>query len=320
AGPNRARALIRGRYALEGTESMEAWIVFTVVAASVQAARTALQRQLKARLKTNSITFVRYFYGLPFALAYLAAVMGATGETPSDPDPVFLLYCLGAGVAQIVATSLLIQLFSYRNFAVGTTYSKTEVIQTALFGLVFFGAALSARAFAGILVSLAGVIVLSAVREKGGWRELLLGWTSRAAGIGLASGACFAFAALFIREAAHTLPEGGFLFRAAFVLAVMVVMQTVILGAYILWRTPGEYRLIVRSWRTSGLAGFLSLAGSALWAIALTLENAAHVRALGQVELILSLAISHLVFREHTRKTEILGMAVIAGGILLIVW
>jgi len=298
---------------------VELWIPFTVAAASVQAARTALQRHLKARLKTNSITFVRYFYGLPFALAFLAAVMGATGDRPPAPDATFLLLCLGAGIAQIVATSLLILLFSYRNFAVGTTYSKTEVIQTALFGLAFFGAALSPRAFAGILISLAGVVVLSAVREKGGWRELLLGWTSRAAGIGLASGACFAFAALFIREAAHTLPDGGFLFRAAFVLAVMVVMQTVLLGGYILWRTPGEYPLILRSWRTSGLAGFLSLAGSALWAIALTLENAAHVRALGQVELILSLLISHLIFRERTRASEVLGMAVIVGGILLIV-
>lgn len=298
---------------------MEAWIVFTLLAATFQAARTALQRHLKGQLKTNSITFIRYFYGLPFALIFVGGAAYVEPGPIPGPTVAFLLYCLAAGLAQIVATSLLIQLFSYRNFAVGTTYSKTEVIQTAALGIVLFGAPLSLAGMGGILVSLAGVILISATRSEAGLRGLLLGWTSRAAAMGIASGACFAFAALFIREAAHILDGGTYLLRAALVLIYMVVMQAVLLGAYIAVRDRSEFPLILRSWRQSGLAGFLSLAGSALWAIALTLQTAAYVRALGQIELILSLLISYLLFHEKTRPTELAGMAVIVAGILLVI-
>ena len=40
-------------------------------------------------------------------------------------------------LAQIGATFLLIHLFSYRNFAVGTAYSRTEPAQAAIFALAF---------------------------------------------------------------------------------------------------------------------------------------------------------------------------------------
>ena len=43
-------------------------------------------------------------------------------------------------VAQIAATALLLRVMTERNFTLGVAYSKTELIQVAVFGLVFLGA------------------------------------------------------------------------------------------------------------------------------------------------------------------------------------
>ena len=58
-------------------------------------------------------------------------------SAPAGTVPTISLAFLGlvtiAGVAQIVATSLMIHAFSLRNYAVGTVYSKTETVFVALF-------------------------------------------------------------------------------------------------------------------------------------------------------------------------------------------
>jgi uncharacterized membrane protein len=50
----------------------------------------------------------------------------------------------------------------------------------------------------------------------------------------------------------------------------------------------------------------------------MTLENAAYVRTLGQVELILSLLTSYIVFKERSTRYEIFGMALIVAGIVIL--
>ena len=64
-------------------------------------------------------------------------------------------------LAQIIATALLVYIFSFRNFAVGTTFSKTETIQTAVFGMVVLGETISLPATFAILISLVGVMMIS---------------------------------------------------------------------------------------------------------------------------------------------------------------
>ena len=64
---------------------IELWIPVTVLAATIQAARTTVQKHLKGTLRTNSITFARYFYGLPFVLLYLAVVAGLSGAVLPAP-------------------------------------------------------------------------------------------------------------------------------------------------------------------------------------------------------------------------------------------
>jgi len=50
----------------------------------------------------------------------------------------------------------------------------------------------------------------------------------------------------------------------------------------------------------------------------MTIENAAHVRALGQIELVFTFIASVMVFRERTNPTEIVGILLVIGGILVL--
>ncbi len=56
------------------------WAVFTIIAAAAQTVRNATQRELTATLGTVGATHVRFLFGFPFALVFLAGVMLALGQ------------------------------------------------------------------------------------------------------------------------------------------------------------------------------------------------------------------------------------------------
>src|SRR3546814_19623421 len=77
-------------------------------------------------------------------------------------------------------------------------------------------------------------------------------------------GAFLGASVVFFRGAALALGDGEVIMRAAFALAVSLVMQTVIMGAYLLLREPGQMTAILRHWKPSlavGVAGFLASVG-----------------------------------------------------------
>jgi drug/metabolite transporter (DMT)-like permease len=296
----------------------ELWVPITVVAAFLQFARTALQKSLRAQLSVNGATFVRFFYGFPLAIVYLLALRFAAELELPAVSPLFFAYCLVAAVAQIVATSLLIHLFSLRNFAAGTTYSKTEAIQTALFGIVILGEPLTWGGFLAILVGVVGVMALSLVGARASMRNLLLAWTERAAVIGIAAGGLFAITAVAIRAAALSLGGEGFLIQAALTLMVVTVLQTALLGAYLGLREPAQLGRVLSTWRKSALVGIMGVVGSAGWFTAMTLQNAAYVRTLGQIELVFTFVATHYLFRERIHRAEVLGVALVVLSIVLL--
>lgn len=296
----------------------ELWVPITLVAVVFQTGRTALQKHLTAELTTSGVTFVRFLFGTPLALIYLGALLSVTGAPAPAPHGRFIVLAVIGGAGQIVGNFLLIRLFAHRNFAVGTTYSKTEAVQTALFGLVFFGEALSLAGFSAIVVSVVGVMMISVTHDRANLRGLLAGWTSRVALIGLASGAGFAVATVAIRAASLSLGMEGFLVPAAYTLVWVTALQFVIMGAYMLYREAGQFRKIFRNFRYSFLVGLSGVLGSVAWFNAMTLENAAYVRTVGQIELVLSLLISYMVFKERSTRYEIIGMVLIVFGILIL--
>ena len=297
---------------------MELWVPITLAAAFMQNLRSALQKHLKASLSTSGATFCRFVYAAPFALLYAAVLGEGYGFEWPAPNPRFVLFSMLGGLTQITATALLVYLFSLRNFAVGTTYSKTETVQTAVFGLVILGEPVSSTAAIAIAISLVGVMSISAAKSHLTLRNLLLGWTGRAAFIGMLSGTFFGLSAVAYRAAALSLGGEGFLMQAAFTLACVVVFQTAVMAVWIRAREPGELTRVVRGWRVASLVGISGVIGSIGWFTAMTLENAAYVRAVGQVELVFTFIASYFFFRERSTALEVAGILLIVGGIVIL--
>lgn len=299
--------------------TMEAWIPLTIFAAFCQNLRSALQKRLQAGLSTTGATFVRFGYAFPLAIGYTFFLHLGLGHELPAATARFTSFAVIGGVAQILGTALLLYVFTLRNFVVGTTYSKTEAVQAAVFGIVVLGEPISTMAAVGVLVSLAGVVFLSAAHDDGGIPGVLRGLTSRSALGGMASGSFFGLAAVAYRGASLALDGGTVPIRAAFTLATVTTLQTLLMAAYMSWREPGELGRCGRAWRVGAWVGLAGMLASAGWFTAMTLQNAAYVRALGQVELVFTFAASLLFFGERTNPTEALGIALVVGGLLVLV-
>ncbi len=294
------------------------WIPVTVGAAAAQTARNAAQRSLTGELGTLGATLVRFLYGLPFAALWLAAVLGFAGGALPSPGAAFWGWVLLGGLSQIAATAFLLRGMQERNFALGVAYSKTEVVQVALLGVVFLGDLLGLTASLAVACGTLGVLMLSPADPERPWRALLAGLATRPALLGLAAGAGFALASVGYRGATLALPGTGFLLAAAFALLAAQLVQSLVLGGWLAWREPAVAGQVLRAWRVSLLAGFMGAVASAGWFTALAIEPAAHVRTLGLIELLFAAAVSLRVFREHLSRRELAGMALLALAIAAI--
>lgn len=295
------------------------WIPITVFASFVQAIRTAAQKHLTAELTTISTTFVRFLFGLPFVLAYLWALKTYFQvEIPPLPGNFYAIVAL-AGLAQIVATALLVYLFGLRNFAVGTTYARTEAFLTAMIGAAFFGEAIVLFGWVGVFISVVGVVLITIAKTGVRGRQLLTLLRDKAAWIGILSGACFAVASLSIRKGNLILGVENFLFTAAVTLSVMLIMQTAAMFVYLLVTKPRQFLVIARNWKVCVLVGITSMMGSSAWATAFALQNASYVKALAQVEFVFTLAASFWFFKEQSSSKELVGMALVVLGIVVLV-
>jgi drug/metabolite transporter (DMT)-like permease len=290
---------------------MELWIGLTIAAAFLQTLRSSLQKRATGTLSVNGASYMRFCYALPFVWCFLSLLL-LERTLPVLPGE-FFVFCLVGGVAQIIGTAALVGSFSHGNFALGTTFSKTEVVLTALVGAVLFSEHLSWLQWAGIGVSFLGVALLSV---RGGLKNIAT--DQRALALGVLAGAGFAISAVCYRAAALSLPSGDFLLRAGATLAITVSLQSVLMGLFLKVREPGELKRVLVNWRSGIWVGLVGAAASAGWFTAMTLVNAALVRALGQVELLFSFAISIWFFRERVQGAEIAGAVLVVLGIWLL--
>ncbi|MGB3245251.1 MAG: DMT family transporter [Sulfitobacter sp.] len=294
------------------------WIVVTLLAATFQTVRFMLQKQLAtSTLTAAGATFSRFLYSAPFILILLAGYLGITGKALPAIQTPFWAYGLAGGAAQIAATVCVVLLFKQRNFAVGITFKKTEVIQTVLVGWIVLGEGVSALGFGAIALGVAGLLLLSGGPEAKGFH--LRDFRNRAAGLGIASGFLFAISAVSYRGATLSVLDDDPILRAAVTLAVVVCMQTAIMVVWLGWRERGEMARVWAARRVAVWIGLTSMAGSFCWFVAFTVQNAAYVKALGQVELILSVAATTLFFHEKISTREAAGMSVLVASIVMLV-
>ena len=298
---------------------MPVWLPVTITAALFQCWRTAVQQKLRGVLSVNAASFIRYLYGAPTALLLLLLAMAATGDPLPAPNLRFLLDCIACGLLQILATVLLIMAFGFRNFAVGTAYSKTDAMQTAIVALIVLHEALHPLAWFGIALGVSGVMTLSLAGRGLHPRALLAASVQPAALCGLGAGFFFAVTAVFIKLANQALAGPSIMLRALVVLVVTNTVQTLMQGAWLAWREPEELRKSITAWRSASWAGTLSAAGSACWFTAFALAPVGLVRAVGQVEIVFTLLFSRFYLKETLRPADIAGLALVVCGVLLIV-
>ena len=294
------------------TDTSWLWALFTVIAAASQTVRNATQRGLTATLGTAGATHVRFLFGLPFAVLFLAAVMIASGAAPPRPPAMFWPWVLDGALAQIAATALMLAAMNDRSFVVVYAYIKTEPVQAALFGLVFLGDAVTWPMAAAILIATVGVVIMAL--KPGAALGL------KATLLGLAAGGMFALSAVGYRGAILSLGLPNYLMAATFTMVVGLALQVGLLSLYLWLRAPDVMRAILRHWRPSMLAGFLGALASQFWFLAFALATAASVRTLALVEVLFAQAISAFVFRQKTTAREAAGVLLIVLGVALLVW
>ena len=301
---------------------MQTWVLITIAAAFLQNVRSAMQKHLKGVMGTTGATFVRFGFGLPFALLYLVILWRVAGHPLPVPDAAFFRWAIVGGIAQIAATFLLVHLFSFRNFAVGTAYSRTEPAQAALFGLIFLGEKASEGALVAIAISVVGVMLISVARTTLTARSLLMSVFSRTAGVGLLSGTFFGLSAVAYRSASlaltASLPAPDYLMQAGFTLGFVILLQTLVMLAWIVAREPEELKRIGVAWKPALLVGFIGASASFGWFSAMTLQQAAIVKVVAQVEMLFTFASSFFIFREWINRLELVGCLLIVVGVVML--
>jgi len=246
-------------------------------------------------------------------------VFGWTGTPAPAPGAAFFAWAALGGVAQICGTACLLHLFQLRSFSTGIVFSKSEVLQVAVFGAVVLGDAITILSATAILVATSGLVVLAREAGAPGVRSALASLAGRPALLGLATGACFAIAAVGFRAASLSL-DLPFAVSAAATLAVSIAIQSAAMAVYLRAAEPGQLGAVMREWRRSLLPGLSGAAASACWFSAMTLESAAHVRMLGLAEVVFGYAVAIVGLGQHPTRREQLGTALLVVAILALLY
>ena len=294
------------------------WVPITIAASLFQTWRTALQQQLRSRFSVGTASLVRYLYAIPVGMVLLSLYSLATRASLPAPTAGFLLGCAAGGLAQIFGTSLLIMAFGYRNFAVGTAYSKTDAVQAAIVSGIVLGETLRPLAWLGIAVGVCGVLVLSLAGRGLDPRTLLRATVQPAALCGVGAGTGFALAGVGIKGATLALGAPDPILAALMALVVTNMMQTVMQGGWMAWREPNGVRDALAGWRRAALVGALSACGSGCWVAAFALAPVALVRTLGQVEVVFTLLFCRFYLRETLRRADVAGLLLVVAGVAFV--
>ncbi|WP_122902451.1 DMT family transporter [Acinetobacter sp. B51(2017)] len=290
------------------------WILFTLMAAFMQAWRNAFQKQLSSSVDVYGVTLARFLFAVPLAIAYLTWIYHAHPvHAVVHFNVPFALYIVIAAVSQIAATVFMVQLFKQKNYAIGVGLAKSEAILAAIIAVIFLSEPLSLYAWFGVLLGGIAVFLLSSGRHL---KDLSVPTLS----IGIASGLCFAITSLLVREASLELNMLPHLHRAAWVLFWVISFQCISMLLYLgLFSRQTLYAL----WQRLGLTLKVSLCSflaSLGWFSAMSLQSVAIVKTLGQIEILFSLLISMFFFKEKLARRDHWGLLLVVIAAILVIW
>lgn len=290
------------------------WILFTLMAAFMQAWRNAFQKQLSSTVDVYGVTLARFLFAVPLATAYLMWMYSTYPvQAEVNFNLKFTLYVLIAGLTQIAATALMVQLFKQKNYAIGVGLAKSEAILAAIIAVIFLNEGLSIYAWFGVLLGGIAVFLLSSGRKL---KELSFSTLA----IGIASGLCFAITSLLVREASLELTMLPYLHRAAWVLFWVITFQCV---SMLLYLGLFSRKTLSALWQRLGLSvkvSICSFLASLGWFSAMSLQSVAIVKTLGQIEILFSLLISMFFFKEKLAQRDHWGLILVVVAAVLVIW
>ena len=293
------------------------WIVVTIIAAFFQNLRSSFQKKINKNVSTIASTYVRFSFALPLALVLFFIYfrdISVINEILSQPD--FLINVTLASIFQVIFTFVLLYLFKFSNFVVGTSLSKTEVVQVAIFEYLILNEKLSKLGISGIIISTLGVIILSIKDLKYFLHNLF----SKTTLIGLISGLILALSIVYFRSAALSLENFNSNFEKVIsTLLFGLLIPTIILTIYLVIFEKKEFKKLYNDKYDCLLIGIGGFFASLSWFYAFTLIQASFVRAVGQIELLFSYFSSKYLFKEKVKLTEILGIIVFVIGVTILV-
>ena len=293
------------------------WAIFAVLAAFFQNLRTSLQKKLNKNLSIVASTYVRFAFALPFALIVFIFNFGnfdiiSTVLNQSN----FFYYTFLGSVIQITFTITLLYLFRFSNFVVGTSLSKTEVIQIAIFEYIILKDKLNLFGVLGIIIATIGVIMIS-IKDL---RLFFKNFFSKVTLIGLGAGLLLGLSVVYFRAAALSLENFSSNFDKAFMTVFFaLIIQTTMITIYLIIFERSEFKKFMENKFEICLAGLSGFLATLSWFFAFTLIQASFVRALGQIEIFFSYVSSKYLFKEKITFIEILGvLTFIAGATILL--
>lgn len=286
------------------------WIIFTIMAAFSQAWRNAFQNQLSSHMQTLGVTLARFLWAGPLALVYLLFLY----QWQPTTLPVFSIaassYIVSAAIMQIVATALMVVLFKQENFAIGAGLAKCEAPIAALLGVLFFGTALSAWGWIGVMLGALAIFMLSTPKR-------LQNLSLKTVIIGLACSGAFALTSLWVREASLNLSL-PFPHRAAWVLLLVISLQTLLLCTYLLIFELPTFKQLFKHKKLVAMTSVASFVGSLGWFSAMSLQAVPYVKTLGQIEIFFMIFISIYWLKEKPKKKDLIALVLVAIAAVLV--
>ena len=141
------------------------WIFAAITAAALQTVRSAYQKKMIPQLGEFGATYIRFFYALPFTLfIFIFWFYFLDNEIPNLSSK-SMLFCLVGAFCQVAFTLSLMIVFSFRNFAAGIAFSKTEVLIAAIVEIFVLNIYFFPEVNFGIFFGVFAVIFLSVAKQ-----------------------------------------------------------------------------------------------------------------------------------------------------------
>ncbi|MCB5360432.1 DMT family transporter [Vibrio lentus] len=288
------------------------WIAFTLLAAFSQSWRNAFQSKLAGTMSVAGVTLARFIWAGPIALIYLYSLyQWQPVSTPSFSGE-FVFYIVAAAIMQILATGLMVMLFKLENYAIGAGLAKCEAPVSAVLSVLFFGTALTITGWVGVLIGTLGVLIMS---SSSGWRSL----SPKVFLLGMACSTAFALTSLWVREASLSIGL-PFPHSAAWVLFLVISLQTVIICTYLFFKERDTLRQIFTKSKLVVMTSLASVIGSLGWFSAMSLQAVPYVKTLGQIEVVFMVLISYFWLGQSIARKDILALILLSIAAVLVMW